>query len=611
MAQPMNRYKADLRDFQFLLFEHFKVQDLLGKEPFTEWGPDEIKLVLDEVYRFACEVTGPYNAVGDEQGCKLVDGQVVTPDGFKEAWKKLYEAGWKSLQVPVEHGGQGAPSSVAAMSEEMLSGSNTSFNMYPALTVGAAEVIGAFGTERQQELYAGNMFRGKFSGTMCLTEPHAGSDVGAATTSATRNDDGTYNIKGTKIFISGGDQDMTENVIHLVLARIEGAQPGTKGLSLFIVPKIRVNDDGSLGEPNDVEVAALEHKMGIKGSSTAQLQFGDEDGCIGELVGTEEHQGIRQMFRMMNFARIGVGLQGLSVAAAAYMNALEYSRERKQGPSVKDWKDPEAEKVFIIAHPNIRRMLLDMKARVEGIRALITKLTVHQDSTVALAGQDDEAAAYHQGQIDLLTPLVKAYGSDQAFRVCETAIQVYGGAGYLCDHPVEQYARDSKIFSIYEGTNAIQSLDLVGRKLGQAGGKNAQAFLGDVQALIEKHNDHEVLGASIERLSKAHEAVAGSAMQYLDWFQKGEMERIPLTSEMFLEMMSELAVGWLLLEQAVIAVEKLGDDPGSDEAFYEGKKHAAIFFAHNVLPHVVSKAKILASGDTSPVGIPDDGFGKS
>ncbi|MFW6049721.1 MAG: acyl-CoA dehydrogenase [Myxococcota bacterium] len=607
----MNRYKADLRDFQFLLFEQFQLQDLLGKEPFAEWGPDEIKLVLDEVYRFACEVTGPYNAIGDEQGCKLVDGQVKTPEGFADAWKKLYEAGWKSLQVPVEHGGQGAPATVAAMAEELLSGSNTSFNMYPGLTLGAAEVIAAFGTERQQKLYAHEMFRGRFGGTMCLTEPHAGSDVGAATTSATPNGDGTYTIKGTKIFISGGDQDMTENVVHLVLARIEGAVPGTKGLSLFIVPKIRVEDDGSLGEPNDVEVAALEHKMGINGSSTAQLQFGENDGCVGELVGTTEHQGIRQMFRMMNFARIGVGIQGLSVASAAYLNALEYAQERKQGPSVKDWKDPEAEKVFIIEHPNIRRMLLDMKARVEGIRALITKLTVHQDRAVVLAGKDDDEAAYHQGQIDLLTPLVKAYGSDQAFRVCETAIQTYGGAGYLKDHPVEQYARDSKIFSIYEGTNAIQSLDLVGRKLGQAGGKNAQAFLGDIQKYIEKYKGDEALGSSVERLAKAHEAVAGSAMQYLEWFQKGQMERIPLTSEVFLEMMSELAVGWLLLEQAAIAVEKLGGDPGSDEAFYQGKKYAAIYFAHNVLPGVVTKAKVLASQDTSPLDIPNEGFGKS
>jgi alkylation response protein AidB-like acyl-CoA dehydrogenase len=610
VAQPLNRYKADLRDFHFLLFEQFGLGDLLGKEPFADWGEDEIKLVLDEVYRFACEVTGPLNGVGDAQGCRLENGQVITPEGFADAWKRVYEAGWKSFVAPQEFGGQEAPHALSALTEEMLSGSNTSFNMYPGLTVGAAEVIAEFGTDRQKKLYAQRMYDGQWAGTMCLTEPHAGSDVGAATTGATRNDDGTYSIKGTKIFISGGDQDMSENVVHLVLARIEGAVAGTKGLSLFIVPKHRVGEDGSIQGSNDVNVAALEHKMGINGSCTAQLQFGEDDGCVGELVGTVEHQGIRQMFRMMNLARIGVGIQGLAVASTAYLNALEYTKERKQGPSVKDWKDPEAAKVFIIDHPNIRRMLLDMKARVEGIRALIVKLTVHQDRARLLAGTDDEGAAYHQGQIDLLTPLVKAYSTDQAFRICETAIQVYGGAGYLKDHPVEQYARDSKIFSIYEGTNAIQSLDLVGRKLGQAGGKNTQAFLEDIQKFIDGHKDHPALGPSVAKLAKAHEAVAGSAMHFLGWFQAGQMDRIPLASETFLEMMSELAVGWLLLEQGAIAAKKLEGDAGADKAFYEGKKAAAIFFALNVLPAVTTKAQVLAANDTSPLDIPDEGFGR-
>jgi alkylation response protein AidB-like acyl-CoA dehydrogenase len=611
VAQPINRYKADLRDFHFLLFEQFGLGDILGKEPFAAWGEDEIKLVLDEIYRFSCDVTGPLNQLGDAQGCRIENGQVIAPDGFAEAWKQVYEAGWKSLVVPDEFGGQAAPHSVAALSEELLSGSNTSFNMYPGLTVGAAEVIAEFGTERQKKLYAQRMYDGQWAGTMCLTEAHAGSDVGAATTSATRNDDGTYNIKGGKIFISAGDHDMAENVVHLVLARIEGAMPGTKGLSLFIVPKHRVTDDGTLTGPNDVSVAAIEHKMGINGSATAQLQFGEDDACVGELVGTEEHQGIRQMFRMMNLARIAVGIQGLSVASTAYLNALEYSKERKQGPSVKDWKDPQAEKVAIIQHPNIRRMLIDMKARVEGIRALIVKLTVHQDRALTLTGKDDELAAYHLGQIDLLTPLVKAYSSDQAFRVCETAIQVYGGAGYLKDHPVEQYARDSKIFSIYEGTNAIQSLDLVGRKLGQGGGKNTQAFLGDIQKFIDAHKDHARLGASVAKLAKAHEAVAASAMHFLGWFQAGQMERIPLASENFLEMMSELAVGWLLLEQASLADGKLeGGASASDQAFYEGKRQGAIYYALNVLPAVVTKAQILSANDTSPLDIPDEGFGR-
>ncbi|MBC7172635.1 MAG: acyl-CoA dehydrogenase family protein, partial [Polyangiaceae bacterium] len=277
MAQLLNRYKADLRDLQFLLFEQFGVQDLFGKEPFSEWGEEQCRMVLDEVYRFACEVTGPLNQIGDQQGCRIEDGRVKTPEGFKAAWEKLFEAGWATLGSPTELGGQDAPAILHALSSEMLSGSNPAFNMYPGLTLGAAEVIAHFGTERQRNLYVGPMMAGSFCGTMCLTEPHAGSDVGAATTSARPLPDGRYEIRGTKIFISGGDSDLAENVIHLVLARIEGANPGTKGLSLFIVPRVRVNEDGSLAEPNDVAIPSIEHKMGINGSATCVVQFGDED----------------------------------------------------------------------------------------------------------------------------------------------------------------------------------------------------------------------------------------------------------------------------------------------------------------------------------------------
>ncbi|MDH5493120.1 MAG: acyl-CoA dehydrogenase [Myxococcales bacterium] len=611
MAHQINQYKADIRDLNFLLFEHFKLQELLGQEPYAEWDEETVRAVLDEVYRFVCDVTGPLNRSGDEQGCRLEGGHVYAPDGFKEAWTKLYEAGWKSLAVKAEFGGQDSPSALAVCAEELLSGSNTAFSMYPGLTVGAAEVVDHFGTPEQREFYANRMFNGVWAGTMCLTEPQAGSDVGAATSTATKQEDGRYKIKGTKLFISAGDHDLAENIIHLVLARVEGAVAGTKGLSLFLVPRQRVDAEGKSGEPNDVEVGAIEHKMGINGSSTCLLNFGDNDACYGELVGTVEHQGMRQMFRMMNIARIGVGLQGLSVAGSAFLNALQYAKERKQGSSIEDWKDPEAPRVPILKHPNIRYMILDMKARVEGIRALIMKLAMHQDRAKALAGKDDAAAAHHQGQTDLLTPLVKAYSSDQAYRVCETAIQVYGGAGYLKDHPVEQYARDSKIFSIYEGTNAIQALDLVGRKLGQGGGRNTQAFLGQIQRFMSENAEREELAGALKNLGKAHEAVGGTAMHFLGWFQAGRMDLIPLAAERFLEMMSELAIGWLLLEQAVIGIDKLADEGtiASDRPFYEGKKFAAIHFAMNVLPYVVTKARAIASADEGPLQITDEAFG--
>jgi hypothetical protein len=603
-----NRYKADLREMRFLLFEQFKLGEVLGQAPFDQWGPDEVSMVLDEAYRFCCDVLGPLNAVGDRAGCRLENGAVKAPAGFKEAWDKVYEAGWKTLAVSADHGGQGAPMSLWAMVEEMQSGANAAFNMYPGLAYGAAEVITIFGTPEQRERYLHNMLHGKWGGTMCLTEPHAGSDVGSARTTAKKRADGTYEIRGTKIFISGGDHDLAENIIHLVLARVEGAPPGTKGLSLFIVPKIRTD-----GTPNDVNVGSIEHKMGINGSSTCVLNFGENDGCLGELVGTVENQGMPQMFRMMNGARISVGLQGVAVASSAYLNALEYAKDRKQGPHITQWKDPTAPRVSIIEHPDVRRMLLDMKARVEGIRALVIKLARHEDAARVFRGKDDKKASYHSGQVDLLVPLVKAYGSDQAFRICETAIQTYGGAGYTKDYPVEQYCRDAKIFSIYEGTNHIQAMDLVGRKLGQAGGANLQAFLGDIAAFVAAHDKHPVLGASVKELGAAQEALAGSAMRLLSWFQMGKMPMVPLAANTFLEMMSEATVAWLLLEGAVIAIDALaklpaGDEGAKDRAFYEGKKHAALYYARTVLPRVKFNAEQLGREDTSPLDIPTDAF---
>ena len=610
--QAINRYKIDVRELNFLLFEQFEIGELLGKAPFDAWGPDEIKSTLSECYRWTREVSGPINAVGDHQGCKLEDGKVTTPTGFKQAWKSLYEAGWKSISLDAEWGGAGAPTSLQVLVEEMLSGSNTAFSMYAALTYGAAEVIHAFGTDEQRKLFCPRMFNGTWSGTMCLTEPQAGSDVGSAKTAASRNADGSYSIRGNKIFISSGDHDLAENIIHLVLARVDGAPAGTKGLTLFIVPKVRPNADGTLAGSNDVSVANIEHKMGINGSATCVLNFGDDGKCIGWPVGGDArlNQGMPQMFKLMNSARITVGIQGFSVASSAFLNALEYAKDRKQGASITHWKDPTAPRVPIIEHADVRRMLLDMKARVEGIRTLAVKLAHHLDSMRALAGKDEKKVAYHGGQVDLLVPLVKAYGTDQGFRICETAIQTYGGVGYTKDFPAEQYCRDAKIFSIYEGTNHIQAMDLVGRKVGQAGGANLQAFLADIGAFVQKHSADATLGGAVKTLASAQEALGGSALRLLQWFQTGNVGLVPLHANRFLEMMSETAVAWLLLEGAAIAIQK---KPGvaaghPDVAFYEGKIAAALYYARNVLPGVELKARLMAEEDKSPLEIPDAGF---
>jgi len=605
-----NYYKANLRDLRFLLFEQFHLEDLLGKSPYANWGKDEVIAVLEEAYGWVQKFMGPYNTLGDAEGCTLVDGQVHVPAPFKDAWKALFDAGWRTLAVEEKHGGQAGPMTLAMLVEEFMCGSNTSFNMYPALTQGAAEVIVAFGTPEQQAAYVPNMFNGKWAGTMCLTEPHAGSDVGSAATQAKKRADGKYDIKGTKIFISGGDQDMTDNIVHMVLARTPEAPAGTKGLSLFIVPKVRPD-----GTPNDVSVAGIEHKMGIKANATAQLVFGDNDKCIGELVGTVENRGMPQMFHLMNYARIGVGIQGLSLASSAYLNALDYAKERKQGSSIKQWKDATAPRVPIIDHPDVRRMLLDMKSRVEGIRALVVKLTMHLDRANALSKTDGDKAQieYHQGQLDLLVPLLKAYGSDQAFSICATAIQTYGGAGFLKDWPVEQYCRDSKIFSIYEGTNHIQAMDLVGRKLMSRGGMNVGAFGKDVGAFIAANKDHATLKEGVAILAHAMESLTSTGNKFMQWFGGGKMEMVPTVANRFLEMMSETVVGWLLLEQAVIAeqaMSKLATDH-PDRAFYEGKRCAAQYFAFNVLPTVAAKAQMIQREDRSVLDIPIAGFAPS
>ena len=610
MSQPVNRYRCDLRDMRFLLFEQFGLGDLLGKPPFAEWDADAVNAVLDGVYQWSCEVLGPLNAVGDRAGCTLEGGKVSTPPGFRGAWKSLYEHGWRGLGVPEEHGGQGGPITVSILAGEMMSGANTAFNMYPGLTQGVAEVIAAFGTPAQVEAYCQKLYTGAFAGTMCLTEPHAGSDVGSATTRATPVGDGTYKIDGTKIFISAGDHDLTDNILHLVLARTPDAPPGTKGLSLFVVPRDRLDGSGS----NDVITQSLEHKMGINGSATAVLRFGESGGCIGELVGTEERRGMAQMFRMMNLARIGVGIQGLAVAGAAYLSALEYTGERIQGANIKAWKDPNAPRVPIIQHPNIRRMLLDMKARVEGIRGLIVKLSMHLDRAMALRASsgDDKQLEYHDGQVDLLVPVVKAYASDQGFQVTVTAIQCFGGAGYIQDHPVEQYCRDSKIFSIYEGTNHIQALDLVGRKLGQRGGANFQAMLADIGRFVEQSRGTPALDPALDRLAAAAQALGGSAMRFLGWFQAGKTELIGLYANRFLEMMAQTTVSWMLLEGAVLANRAARDLPEShpDRAFYLGKHHAALHFAHLELPRVVDGARFMSEEMRHSLEIPDAGFGR-
>ena len=609
---PPTHFKADLRAMRFTLYEHLKVDGLFALERFAHLSREECDAVIDQAARFASEVTGPLNSPGDRAGARIEGGRVTTPPGFREAWKKLFDLGLMPFTIASEAGGFGGPNAVGVILQELQSGANTAFQMYAGLTHGAADLIDVFAREEDKKRFLPAMLDGRFGGTMCLSEPHAGSDVGATRTRARGLDGNVFAITGTKCWISSGDHDLTENIVHLVLARIEGAPSGTRGLSLFIVPKIWVNEDGTLGEPNDVTTASIEHKLGIRASATAVLNFGDRGRCRGILVGAEPHQGMRQMFRMMNGARIAVGVQGIAIASVAYLNALAYARERLQGPSVRHFKDPDAPRVPILEHADIRRMLLEMKAKVEGMRSLAVKLALHADLALALAESDEAEATRHAGQVNLLTPVVKAYGADQAFRIAEMAIQIHGGAGFVEDHPVEQYLRDAKIFSIYEGTNHIQALDLVSRKLGARGGADLADFLKEIGDFVTQHAGRSGLAAEVAALGEASSALQRAAGALLEFFMGGKVDQVTLVANAFLETLAEVAVSHLLLDAAVVAEGRLRRDEdelsAEDVAFYRGKVMAAKHYVNYVLSNVHARVAAMVGGDRSALDIPDAGF---
>jgi hypothetical protein len=448
----MSNVLVNTRDQLFVLFEQLGVEKLFEKEKFADVSKEVVLMLQTEAEKLAVNSLLPAYTIGDKEGCTFKDGKVSVPESFHDVYKKYVEAGWLCAMESPDVGGQGLPISVTTACSEFMFAANFPFLMYPGLTHGAARLIEMHGTEEQKNKYMYTMYAGKWGGTMCLTEPGAGSDVGALKTVAKRSPDGTFSITGTKIFISCGDHDLTENIIHPVLARIEGDPPGTAGISIFLVPKYRVNDDGTLGEFNDVRTGNVEHKMGIKGSATCTLNFGDEGKCIGELLG-RERQGLRIMFDMMNEARLEVGMQSLGHATAAYEHAVHYAKERIQGHAIWEMKNPDAKAVPIIQHPDIRRKLLWMKVHVEGIRAMLYFTGFCMD--MAKVSDTEKEREKWRGLVELLIPVCKAYSSEKAQWVCSTAIDVYGGYGYCSDYPVEQYFRDCKIASIYEGTMAF------------------------------------------------------------------------------------------------------------------------------------------------------------
>ncbi|MCA1959661.1 MAG: acyl-CoA dehydrogenase [Desulfomonile sp.] len=611
---------VDERDAKFVLYEQLKVDELCQHEKFSEMSREMFDMALDAAQKLAEKELWPANADGDTKGVKLEGGQVYVPESFHQAYRLFCEGGWSALAVDAEKGGQGFPSVIYCATSELFVAANQALMMYPGLTVGAARLIEKYGTEEQQRTFMDKMFTGEWAGTMCLTEPQAGSDVGALRTKAVRRPDGTYSITGGKIFISAGDHDLTENIVHAVLARVEGAPSGTRGISIFIVPKKRI-ENGALVD-NDVVCAAVEKKMGIHGSATCALNFGEKDNCIGYLLGAE-NQGIRIMFNMMNEARLAVGIQGLAQASGAYMHALRYARERVQGPHISALKDPDAPKVRIIEHPDIRRMLMWMKSVTEGMRALLYYAGYCGDR-VRTAATEEEAAKY-QGFLDILIPICKAWSSDMGFRVTELAIQVHGGYGYCAEYPVERFMRDAKIASIYEGTNGIQALDLVGRKLGYRQGALFKAIVAETGNILKQAQNNYRLKDIVEPFAAARSQLI-EVTRYFGLKSITEDFMIPILYACpYLELFGDVAVGFMLLWQAVIAdrrLEEIYSDSKADTpakkaevlktnrsaAFYRGKLASAQFFSNTILSLAKGKARAIMSGERSALDLPEESF---
>ena len=603
----MAQVTADRRDIDFVLYEQFDAETILEKKRYQEFNRKMFDLMLKEASSFAAKEILPTYAEGDRQGARFENGTVTAPECYRRPFKLFREGEWSSLTEDPEYGGQGLPQLVNIAANEYLLGTNFAFSSYTLLGHGTGKMIELFGTEKQKALFLKKLYTVEWGGTMLLTEPGAGSDVGALTTTAVKNDDGTYSISGSKIFITAGEHDLTENIIHPVLARIEGAPSGTKGISLFIVPKIWVNEDGSLGEPNDVVCTGIEEKMGLHGSATCSLTLGGKDKCRGFLLG-EENQGMKVMFHMMNEARLGVGIQGFVHASAAYLYALDYARQRLQGRALEKMLEKDAPQVPIIQHPDVRRMLLWMKAYVEGMRSF--SYFVANSLELSEIADTEEERKRHKNLIDLLTPILKTYNASYGFKVCVTAIQVFGGYGYTQEYPVEQLARDCKIASIYEGTDGIQAMDFLGRKLGMKKGMVFMAFVEEVQKVIERAKAGERLAEIAGDLAKVVDELAKTAMHMGQTAMSAKFKTAFAHSVPFLEIMGDVVMGWMLLWRAAIASEKIqAGAKKKDLAFYEGQIKSAEFFIQGELPVTLGKMQSIFRGTSAAVDIDEASFG--
>lgn len=602
----MAQVVADRRDVDFVLHEQLEVEKLSRHAKFAEFNKKTVDLIVSEARNLAVKEMLPVLAEGDQQGCTFDQGVVRVPEAFHKINALFKEGEWTAMCDDPDWGGQGMPATVSLAVKNYFNGANFPFMLHMILLHGAGKLVETFGTDKQKKLFLKKMYTGEWGGTMLLTEPEAGSDVGALTTTAVRNNDGTYSITGNKIFISSGENDLVENIIHPVLARIEGAPAGTDGISLFLVPKWWVNDDGSIGDFNDVVCTGIEEKMGIHASPTCSLTLGGKKGCRGTLLG-EENKGMRAMFVMMNEARLEVGMQALGCSSASYLNALNYARERVQGRSL-EAESKDAPSVPIIQHPDVRRMLLSMKADTEGMRSLIYYIGLCEDN-LHTSDNPDEKNRY-QGLIDVLIPIAKGYVTDKAFEVCSQGVQIFGGYGYTKEYPQEQLLRDCKITHIYEGTNGIQAMDLLGRKLGLRKGQAFSTLMEEIRTVVENARRVDGLEGLAENTETALEKLEKAAL-FLGSTARSEKKMTAFAhAYSLMEVTGDVVMAWMLLWRAVVAAQKLaGKAKKKDIAFYEGQVSSARFFIKSVLPVTIGKAGIILSGDDTVTRFSDDSFG--
>lgn len=583
----MPEYKAPVKEMKFTLCDVIDMKEITSIEQYKDATEDIIEAVLQEGAKYAGEVLSPTNIVGDQQGATWSEDGVRTADGFKEAYNIYCENGWNGISANPEYGGQGLPQILGLSVMEMVDSANMAFSLCPILTAGAIEAIEAHGTVEQKNTYLKKLINGEWTGSMNLTESNAGSDVGALRTKAVKQGDGTYLIKGQKIFITYGEHDMTDNIIHLVLARLLDAPEGTRGISLFIVPKYLINNDGSLGVRNDAHCVSVEHKLGIHASPTCTMAFGDKNNCIGYLLG-EENKGMMSMFTMMNSARLNVGIQGVSCSERAYQMALGYAKERVQGISVKTGAT-----ALIIEHPDVRRMLMTIKSTTEAARAL----TYLNGMAIDLSKfhPDEDAKERYKGLADLLTPLSKAYCTDLGVENSSLAMQVFGGMGYIEETGIAQILRDARINPIYEGTNGIQAMDLAGRKLGLDDGKHWRALLKEIESFSKTLPDTKEFKMLTKNLTKVSE-ISKDCAEWLLSQHNVNLSNAMAGSVPFLRLLSTTVCCYLMAKGAVAARKKL-DLSDEDKEFLTGKIISARFYAEQIVPLVFGSTEIIQSGD--------------